>query len=155
MRISSRVILSLAMVATSIAFTDRVFAELPQGTYEGIGEYEDGAGLSGHYLVRTQVEAKNRLRSEYVWLDGSRTWNIELKADAKGKVDVIDLDQVKSVGQGYCNENSCKYQVTVDKEGKESVFEESVTFAGRYLLRMGKKPTPGGEIIYFEKLPQR
>ena len=122
------------------------FAASPiqNGAYKGAAQWKSSAAQSGTYNVTTTI-ADGTVTSSYAWDNGqTQTWTFSASPDANGVFEVVSGGQ--KVGEGYCFDVQCHYTAF------NGNLEETLTFYGNALYKLGSKRVNGTTIIWQEQL---
>lgn len=117
-----------------------------EGRYEGQAQWISSDGSKGEYGVAIEV-AGNTLNSRYE-IPGveNKQLSVTAQSDNKG---FFELEmQGAEVGWGYCLQVQCHYVIG----GGEFQVEETLTFVGDSLFRIGSKGVGSNRIAWSESL---
>ena len=129
------------LVSTSVF----AIAQFPEGNSVGGGSWKDGAGKSGEYKVEMQIKG-NTIRSVYQWEKKEEVFTFHADFKPNGFFAVKMGKDV--VGEGYCGDVQCHYNVAVGPFR----LEETLTFREGNIYRLGSKVVDGHQIVWQEAL---
>lgn len=128
----------MAQVATA-----GVMTRLPDGSYQGKGDWYGASGHSGAYMVVTKIES-NELTTSYQFDNQKETLTFHVVFDSSGTF-VIEMKSAV-VGKGYCMSTQCHYSI----QSPNVDMEETITFFQGHLYKLGSK-TVNGEEVHWEE----
>ena len=116
---------------------------IQDGAYKGSAQWKSSTQGAGTYEVTTTITGET-LNSTYVFDGQTKTWNFTAKVNANSTFDVISDGQ--KVGDGYCLDVQCHYSAF------NGNLEETLTFYGDNLYKLGSKSEDGAKIMWQEQL---
>lgn len=137
-----KLILTALILAGSHSWS---MTNMPEGVYQGQGQWRDNQGQSGHYDIRTTVQA-NVVSSIYLTGESSKNYEFKAKEGSNGQFDVYVNNY--PVGQGYCMTVQCHYEISFG----DAVVEETLTFYQDHLYRIGSKQTGDKSVNWEESM---
>ncbi len=133
--------IQLCLIIASVASI--ASAQLPNGTFRGTGKMTTKLGIGTSYNSELII-ADNVLTANYEYLGKKYAYKAKAIFNKSGFLTLNDGR--KQIGSGYCMENLCHFDITSEKA------EESLTFLGDTVYRIGSKDYPVAKLIFSEKL---
>lgn len=135
-----------AAVLTTLV-TQSAFAlnAIPEGTHRGVGGWKGQDGKVGDYTVEMSVK-DNVVASVYRYGEKEESFTFKAEFKPGGFFKVRMKDHV--VGEGYCGDYQCHYNVVVGP----FQMEETLTFWEGKVYRLGAKGENGRQVQWQEAL---
>jgi hypothetical protein len=135
--------MKVLMMLAALVSTPIVAGPINDGAYLGKGQWRDSTAESGEYVVSTRV--KNGIfSSRYSFNGATENWEFTILPGQNSTFKV--LVKGVEVGDGYCFQVQCHYQIYTGS------LEETLTFEGDRLYKVGSKVLGGVRVFWQETL---